>query len=319
MVEQPQNTYIVKEEKSKEASNDELAEDVIDSEVVVIRHKAITSKIRSTIKHLQDRAGFRARWRGLTLFVIYFLLHAMIRGFLLKVFVGSSLFAPTGVVALILAPAGAGAHIIAAKAGSSIIASVLLARLATTWVHIVISEPSSKSWFARVPERKIWKAVWGPTILADLAVRLTIVLPVLCFKLLSQAEATQPAIVASQFFICFAIALVSFVGLAVPAGVSLVRVQASMLPEDSETIVPFDRTFGGRVVPAILGGTGAIGYKDAWKTFDYAARFRIVKHFLKLIAIDIALHVFFGLVLGLQAAILFGPAKTHNIVFRGKM
>lgn len=301
MVEQPQNTYLIKEEKSKKHFNDPV-EDVIDSEVVVIKNKAVTGKIRSTIKHLQDRAGFRARWRGLALFTIYLALHGLISRFTAGV-IESSFYR--------IGADGSLSHLFTVKAISSVVASLLLARLAATWVHIVVSEPSQKSWFSRVPERKIWKSIWGPTVIADLAVRLTMALPILCFFLLSQAEAPRPAIMASQVFICFAIAVVSFIGLALPATVSVVRVYASLLPEEDESIVPFDRTFGGRIVPAILDGPGALGLKDAWKTFDYAARFRIVKHFLKLIAIDVALHLFFGLVLGLQALLLLGPVKVR--------
>ena len=39
-----------------------------------------------------------------------------------------------------------------------------------------------------------------------------------------------------------------------------------MLPDEDEAIVPFDRSFGGKVVPAILGGSGKLSIRDAWKT-----------------------------------------------------
>jgi len=44
--------------------------------------------------------------------------------------------------------------------------------------------------------------------------------------------------------------------LEVPTTVAYVRVTDSMLPGEHETIVPFDRSFGGKVTLAIIGGQG---------------------------------------------------------------
>jgi hypothetical protein len=40
-----------------------------------------------------------------------------------------------------------------------------------------------------------------------------------------------------------------------PADVTLTRVQASLLPDIEETIVPFDQTFCEKVVPEVIGGS----------------------------------------------------------------
>ena len=53
--------------------------------------------------------------------------------------------------------------------------------------------------------------------------------------------------VAGQGFMGIFLMLALFVGLQIPATVTMVRVAASMLPEEDETIVSFDRTFGGKV------------------------------------------------------------------------
>lgn len=83
---------------------------------------------------------------------------------------------------------------------------------------------------------------------------------------------------------------------AVPATVTLKRVQASLLAEEEETVVPFDRTFGGRVLPEVVsGGPSAVGILDAWRTFDWSARFRLVKLYTKIAAIQIAASAAFML------------------------
>ena len=72
-----------------------------------------------------------------------------------------------------------------------------------------------------------------------------------------------------------------------------------MLPEEDDSIVPFDRTFGGRVEPELVGGTGCVGMLDAWKTFDWAARIRLIKLYVKVTALQIATIFFFiGVLVG---------------------
>ena len=76
----------------------------------------------------------------------------------------------------------------------------------------------------------------------------------------------------------------------------MTRVQASLLPEEEETIIPFDRSFGGKVEPKIVGGTGAVSMVDAWKSFDIATCIRLVKLYVKIFVIEIATTVLFTMV-----------------------
>jgi hypothetical protein len=71
-------------------------------------------------------------------------------------------------------------------------------------------------------------------------------------------------------------------------------VQASLLPGSEETIVPFDRTFGGKVM---VGGSGVVGMLDAWRSFGWSSRIRLLRVYAKLWAIQIALLVFFMITL----------------------
>ena len=89
--------------------------------------------------------------------------------------------------------------------------------------------------------------------------------------------------------------------------------QASLLPEDDEPIVPFDRTFGGKVVPAIIGGSGMIGMRDAWKTFDWNATVRVVKVYVKTALMQTALFMFFLATVAVELRLMLGPQLDRII------
>lgn len=101
-----------------------------------------------------------------------------------------------------------------------------------------------------------------------------------------------------------------------PANVSLTRVQASMLPEEHESIVPFDRTFSGKVKPEILGGSGAVGMLDAWKTFGWAARLRLVKLYAKIGLIQFAITLGFIMAMVGELRLIVGE-ELHKMAQRG--
>ena len=91
------------------------------------------------------------------------------------------------------------------------------------------------------------------------------------------------------------------------------RLQASLLPEDDEPIVPFDRTFGGKVVPAIIGGSGMIGMRDAWKTFDWNAIVRVVKVYVKTAFMQMALFMLFLVAVAVELRLILGPQLDRII------
>lgn len=302
MVESPETTFLLSEDKHTPDGSVELA----DAEVLMIQQKPITSSIRSTVRHLHAHGGWTARWRGASLAFVYFLLHSAITRF-----VGVPMGRDHGIVL------GSVLKLVA-----SVLASVILARHATAWTHIVISQPSSKSWIRRMPNLKTFKNTWIPTVVADVAARLPVALPAICFIALGldripEQENVDFKMVAVKLGMCLLIGVSAFIGLTIPAMVTLHRVHASMLPEEDESIVPFDRSFGGKVVPAIVGGSGAIGTVDAWKTFTGPARSRFLKLLVKFVFIEIALHTLFVLVLGTQLLVLIGPKKIQHHIKHG--
>ena len=77
--------------------------------------------------------------------------------------------------------------------------------------------------------------------------------------------------------------------------------------------MPFDRTFGGRVVPESAGGTGVLGLLEAWRSFDWAARIRLVKVYLKTGAIQVAVSaLFLGVVYG-ELRFIMGDALDKMV------
>ena len=97
--------------------------------------------------------------------------------------------------------------------------------------------------------------------------------------------------------------------LAIPAHVVLTRVQASLLPEEDETIVAFDRSFRGRVEPAVVGGKGYVSPLDAWRTFSRASWVRLVKLYAKLFAVGLAVTFAWTLVVVPELLVMFRYAK----------
>jgi len=189
-----------------------------------------------------------------------------------------------------------------------VISSVLMARIHMTWTHITISTPSTKRWYQRIPAMSTMRHVWIPAAVCALAQQSSIYVTVLSAEFfLSDSDPVEiygnyshktGCAVALKFLAIVAVAILTFLFIVLPATTTLARVEASLLPESDDTIVPFDRSFGGKVVPAVVGGTGVISFLDAWRSFNWEARRRLVKLDVKIFFIELAImfvfiHVFF--------------------------
>ena len=302
IVEQPETNVVLEVDPLGEDEQGTKATDgLLASEVVVTKTRPVTSKIRTAFAHLRARAGKGSRFRGLGIYIVYGMLKNMAAAFFASAI-------PT--------------HI--GRALGFVAAEVLLCQFEMTWYQIVISEPSPKAWYRRILPRKYWGKVAPAALLKSVAAQLTIGLPaaMLCLSKpvreimrdpsyrLDKAELHQVAAV----FIGAAISWFTLLFLVyVPAYVTMVRVSASMLPEEDETIVPFDRSFGGKVTPMIVGGSGKIGLLDAWKTFSWEARRRFIGLMAKVVAISTAVTVLFCMVLSAEVA-LFADSQTKELL-----
>ncbi|GAB7346956.1 hypothetical protein MBLNU459_g2012t1 [Dothideomycetes sp. NU459] len=256
----------------------------------------ITSHIRRTIRHLHAVGGFKSRWRGFGIFASYTLAYVVISQLL------------QALLAIIL-----GVELLA-QVVASIITGVVLAPISLTWTHIIISEPSPLPWYRRVSrDRKVWRTIALPALINEVLSQLAFLLPALCFLALGLNDSDKVregsgAKAGWKAFGILVVTLFAFVAVVLPTKIAYTRIQASMLPEDAESIVPFDRTFMGKVEPAILGGTGRLGWMDAYRSIDRAATRRITFMLGKILLIDVLLHVLFFAIFGAQAYFVVGGA-----------
>ncbi|KAI1125648.1 ubiquitin carrier protein [Nemania abortiva] len=234
---------------------------------------AITSSLRSTHRAIYAIAGWRSMLRGYGSYFFFNTAMGLVVGIL----------AAVGVPSLIAAP----------------LAAVAVAQPYAAWTHIIISAPSSKYFWQRLPPfKRAVRATALPILLYVLAAELSTILPAGLAALLNMNSwnPKQPNTMpqynkddAWKGIVVILATLAAQVFLVIPTQVILTRVQASFLPEEDDTIVPFDRSFGGKVVPAIVGGKGYVGVADAWKSFSRASWIRLVKLYVKIFAITVAL------------------------------
>jgi hypothetical protein len=270
--------------------NNKLAGSV-EPELYLVKQAPITAKFRTAVRYLRERAGFWSRFRGISLWIVYHFLFARLSQFF-------SVWVPMGI--------------------DAILAAVILARLRMGWTHIVISEPSKKYWFQRLPSWGSWKKIVLPTLVLTVCEQITLGLPIALWFAFGLGRFNDPQKIADlnnaecNILLLKGLAVIflgffSAVAIVVPAMVTLTRVQASLLPDEAETIVPFDRSFNGKVVPAVVGGSGAISMLEAWKTFDWNARVRLLKLYGKTILMQTAVIFLFAFVIVGQLHLIMGP------------
>nr|POF17516.1 hypothetical protein CFP56_12930 [Quercus suber] len=258
-----------------------------DVEVTVINHKPITAKIKSSIRHLHQVGGFRARWRGLGVYIVYHMMHTFMHNLLAAV-LGLGLFG---------------------SAIMYVVSSVALARVHMLWTHSMIAAPNSKSLRSRLVPRKQGKALLLPSLVYAVAQQACYLLPLAVAFALNLPQIDQrfmhgPSDEKNCHMLVFAIkvlavpvtALVVGFTVLLPASVALTRIEAALLPSDMSTIVAFDRdAIVGGIDTTVRGGCRAL-FVQAWRSFDRSARLRLIKLYIKgtfiqLVVIFIGAHV----------------------------
>lgn len=242
--------------------------------------KPITSKLRTTVRHLRARGGRLAIFRGLSM--------AMLGSFIAMI---PSSWAQNSIVSLLVV---------------KLITAVLVANIQVAWVHIVISEPSSKPFYRRIPSFRTLPKIFPAFALMYLGGSTVAATIIFVGNLIAGTHDNAPVDfskgVRESDFITYTIAaLVGFL-FSVPAEVIFVRVAASTLPEADESIVPFDRSFGGKLAPAITGG-GVLSIADAWNTFDRDGWKRYIKATVKAWLMQVAAIVLFSVLIIAQSVV----------------
>jgi len=231
--------------------------------------RAVTSSLRMTARLVRAQSGRpRSYFRGISVFFCSAVAFALLRG------IFSAMLPP------VLAPAAVA------------LGSLALVQFSTAWVHIVITPQSPLPFWRRLPPfRRTFEATFRPTLLAIAVHLIGMLLPALAVTMLDihvPAPGHSPPTDLAWKGIILALTVLIQVYIIVPAGVVLTRIQASLLPPDQETIVPFDRTFNGRVEPEVVTGRGYATMTDAWKTFSCSAWRRLVILYAKAFAVTMA-------------------------------
>jgi hypothetical protein len=250
--------------------------------------KPITSSLRSTLAHLKSRAGRLSRFRGIRLYLLIVMAVNLI---------ASPLAAITGSGLL-------------GNALGQFVAEIVVSNLRVGWIHIVISEPSTKSLWSRIPAwRKTTMKIAPAAAIRAVASQLATFIPLLVASgtsLMANPSNIAPTVFVTGGLGLTALYLILYVLVQMPAEVTFIRVAASMLPEDDEAIVPFDRSFAGKVRPEIIGGQGKIGIIDAWRSFNWGSRMRFLNVVGRVFLLQIAVSLVFALALISQVFIFFG-------------
>jgi hypothetical protein len=231
--------------------------------------RAVTSSLRLTQRLIRSQAGGpRGYLRGLPALVAYSVALSILNGIFSVALPG-----PLKVVGLL-------------------IGTLALVQLRTAWVHIVITQRSPLPFWRRLPPfRRTFEATAKPTALLWVAYIVGGAAPLLAIRFLNIQMPEDPQKIDPSLswkgFIVF-LTFLAQVFIIIPAEVILTRVQASLLPEDHETIIPFDRSFQGAVEPAVISGKGYVSIKDAWSTFSRQAWRRLVIMYIKITGVTIA-------------------------------
>ncbi|KAJ4269988.1 hypothetical protein NW762_001661 [Fusarium torreyae] len=226
----------------------------------------ITSSFRATWRLLRSHGGFRALFRGLPCLIAQAIVTFIISGAL-------SVVLPFPIVF------------------GSLIGSLLLVQLSTAWVHIVITPASPLSFWRRLPPFKTtFSATWRPVLIYWVATELANfgTVGIVYLLHLKQGSRVNDANSFGSAIGVLIVAIILQIALQIPAYMILVRVQASLLPADADTIIPFDRSFNGRIEPVVVGGLGYATVRDAWSSFSKTAWRRIVMIHVKVTGISIA-------------------------------
>jgi hypothetical protein len=181
--------------------------------------------------------------------------------------------------------------------------SLILVQLSTAWVHIVISPPNKLPfWHRLLPFRKVFEATCFPVLLAWAARSVAQFVPLVVahamgVPVMERPGGNQPVPPNIPRDLAWKVALVVIpVSLAlnllfvIPSTVVLVRVQASLLPPEEDAVIPFDRSYGGTVEPAVVGGKGYVTIKNALKTFKRSSWIRLYVLYIKIFVVSLVLH-----------------------------
>ena len=127
---------------------------LVESDLFLVKQKPITAKMCTAVKHLTAQGGRLARFRGLHVLVIYHVIHSLI------VYLFTSSTSNPLICSFVV-----------------VVTTIAMCRLQMTWTHIVMSAPSTKRWWRRIPSVKAGKNVIIPTAIFAIAAQASVYVP----------------------------------------------------------------------------------------------------------------------------------------------
>lgn len=162
-----------------------------------------------------------------------------------------------------------------------ILLPLALVQLYTLWTHTVLTYPSGKSLWQRMPPFKATLRATGPALAVLLAAK-----ALFRFTLVTgdQMDAFRRTPEFSTQYL--GPRILAWVGVEVvalmPAHMVLTRIQASLLPADERAVVSIDEALWG---DGDGGESEAVGMKEAWQTFGWGAWRRLAVLYMQVFGV----------------------------------
>jgi len=257
-----------------------------------VTRKPVTAKLRSTFQLLASVGGCTAKFRGAA-FAGFYQVTMM---FFTVVF--NAVFAMFGPLGVWMASASA---------------AVLCCNLHATWTHATIAAPTQKAFFQRfIAPKQAYKLIL-PTLRLQVAMGLMQVIvfgSTFCVVELARDGDISHGVAESLAVLPIGGGLLVGLVLVLPAYIALIRAEAALLPEDMSAIVPFDRTFGGRMAQDIDSKRCRFlkdfTFQGAWTQFSRETYKRVVKMQAKFFGLSLATGLVFGLLFAAEAYLIVG-------------
>ena len=278
----------------------------------VQQERSITKSIRTTIRHLYSVGGAFAMCRGLALEVsrhlaAFLIAMPMFMFWMLRSFGKEDEEPQPKFSDLTLSTR---LKSTATEFAFEIAGNLIFCSWMAAWVHIVITQHTLRVWYRRLPPfMSTFRATWRPLVVlpvVDILVRdTTVMLLKHSMGLYSIAPTTEGTFTSRKMLLTLIWLLSQAIRLLVslPLEVALVRIQASLLSEDEEPIVPFDRSFGNNgpngLRPGLLAEPrGPLSLREAWRSLTWTEMRRLLEIFAKMLAVQAVFNAVFWLAIG---------------------
>ncbi|KAK3373071.1 hypothetical protein B0T24DRAFT_249530 [Lasiosphaeria ovina] len=274
----------------------------------------ITASIRSTLKHIRALDGFKGYFRGLGAFFLYAIASGILYALLvlLAEFINPGATNSLGTLSL-------------PELVADFTVTMSTCRLHCNWTHATVRDSTdipARGVYrrSRHVSRKDYRFLSLPAMRIWLARAAATALPLAVFRI-AQPMIRPTPVAATLVTVLFVVVCVLIsVSVVLPARIARTRIETSLLLETVSTIVPVDRTFGGRVdrTQSLAWWRFValhLGFVGAYKTFDRATFRRALKvwavYFL------VALTFMFGVTALLCVELLFvmgGPDAATAVI-----